>query len=196
MVFYTNKVISFICPLDEEGSEIRIRSDRIFEHVIQPIANDMGYIATRADKRYKSNLMEDIVKMVVDADIVIADLSDKNPNVYYEFGIRNALKGQCIPIINKMSDLPFDIKYFRAYEYDLDNGIEGHNAFVQFIKSTIKQLELEKWEPCISLSAEEVADIYHVTLLSKSAKGTKDHYGLAKEMFSKKCKQIFFDAEE
>lgn len=96
-----DKIIAFICPLGDEGSETRKRSDRIFDNIIVPIANDMGYSATRADKRFKSNLMEDIVKMVIDANIVIADLSDKNPNVYYEFGIRNAIKGKCIPIIIK-----------------------------------------------------------------------------------------------
>lgn len=186
-----DKTIAFICPLGDEGSETRKRSDRIFDNIIVPIANDMGYSATRADKRFKSNLMEDIVKMVIDANIVIADLSDKNPNVYYEFGIRNAIKGKCIPIINKMSDLPFDITYFRAYQYDLDKGIENHSAFVDFIKNSIRQLENENWKPCISLTAEEISEIYNVTLLSKSAKGTKDHYGLAKSMFSKPCKQIF-----
>lgn len=185
------KNIAFICPLGDEESETRKRADLIYNHVIIPIAEELEYECTRADKRFESNLMSDIVKMVVDADIVIADLSDKNPNVYYEFGIRNALKGKCIPIINKMSDIPFDIKYFRAYEYDLNAGVEGYRKFSLFIKNSIKRLEKNPWNPCISLTPEEISDIYNVTLLSKSVKGTKDHYGLAESMFSKKCKQLF-----
>lgn len=187
----SKKTIAFICPLGDEGSETRIRSDNIYNDIIMPIAEDLDYECTRADKQFGSNLMSDIVKMVVDADIVIADLSDRNPNVYYEFGIRNALKGKCIPIINKMSDIPFDIKYFRAYEYDLNGGVKGYNKFSTFIKRTINKLENEKWTPCISLTPEEISNIYNVTLLSKSVKGTKDHYGLAESMFSKKCKRIF-----
>lgn len=63
-----------------------------------PVAKELGYEVQHADKMNGSNIMSDILKMVKDSDILIADLTDYNPNVFYELGLRQAIKVKCINI--------------------------------------------------------------------------------------------------
>jgi len=86
------KQIAFICPLGKEGEDTRKRSDKIMKHIIKPIATELGYYVQRADKMFGNIIMEDIITMLHKADVVIADLTDMNPNVFYELGLRQATK--------------------------------------------------------------------------------------------------------
>lgn len=120
------KVLGVICPLGEEGSETRLRSDDIFANIIKPVADELGYTVQRADYMTGSIIMSDVIKMIKNTDILIADLTEYNPNVFYELGLRQAIKGKCINIVSnswlkeikkEKRVLPFDINYYRAYHY-------------------------------------------------------------------------------
>jgi len=58
-----------------------------------------------------------IVKLIMDSDLIIVDLTGGNPNVYYEFAICHCYQKQCIPFITKDEKLPFDLKDNRIIEY-------------------------------------------------------------------------------
>ena len=79
------KTLGFICPLNEENSETRRRSDDITCNILEPIAEELGYTLQRADQLQGSDIMQDIIKMLHDADIIIADLTEMNPNVFLMF---------------------------------------------------------------------------------------------------------------
>ena len=51
---------------------------------------------------------------MADADLVVADLTDHNPNVFYELAIRHALQLPLVQLIDSAQDLPFDIKAMRT----------------------------------------------------------------------------------
>jgi hypothetical protein len=188
-----SKQIGFICPLSKEDSVIRKRSDDIMDSIIGPVAKEFGYTIQRADKMSGNVVMEDIFQLLRESDIVIADLTELNPNVFYELGVRQAIKGKCINIIcdNGGDDLPFDIDHYRAYRYKLKSTFKDADVFKNYIRSRIKFLEQTPWEPCISLNEGELAEIYNITLVSDFLKGTKEHYELARELFSEPCKSIF-----
>ncbi len=81
-----------IAPIGDEGSETRKRSDQILNHVITPTALSCGYEAIRADKISKSGMITmQIIQHLLDVPLVIADLTDYNPNVFYELAIRHVV---------------------------------------------------------------------------------------------------------
>jgi hypothetical protein len=188
-----NKTIGFICPLSTEKSEIRKRSDDIMENIIAPIAAELNYNVLRADKMNGNSIMDDIITMLRDADIIIADLTDMNPNVFYELGLRQATKGKCINIIcnNNKNKIPFDIGYYRAYDYTLNGPYKETTKFQQYLKTRICYLEKTRWDPCMNLSAELLSEIYNITIVLDFLKGAKNHYSLAKDLFEIPTKRIF-----
>ena len=65
----------------------------------------------------QQNILKDIVQAIYDSDIIIANLTDLNPNVFYELGIAHTLNKKVIIITEDISTLPFDLKSYRAKEY-------------------------------------------------------------------------------
>lgn len=67
----------------------------------------------------QQNIIKDIVVGIAKADIIIADLTGLNPNVFYELGIAHSMDKKTIIITQNIDDLPFDIRSYRANEYSL-----------------------------------------------------------------------------
>lgn len=65
----------------------------------------------------QQNILKDIIQAIYDADIIIANLTGLNPNVFYELGIAHTLNKKVIIITEDISTLPFDLKSYRAKEY-------------------------------------------------------------------------------
>lgn len=65
----------------------------------------------------QQNILKDIIQAIYDADIIIANLTGLNPNVFYELGIAHTLNKKVIIITEDISTLPFDLKSYRAREY-------------------------------------------------------------------------------
>lgn len=72
-----------------------------------------------ADLDNQQNILQDIVKGIADADVVIADLTGLNSNVFYELGLAHAMNKKVIIITQNFAQLPFDIKSYRANEYSM-----------------------------------------------------------------------------
>jgi len=84
-------------------------------------------------------IIQDIFELIYCSSIVIADFSDKNPNVFYEAGIAHTLGKKVIPITQSISDIPFNLRHYRVLEY-LNNS-EG----LQELKTSLeKRLDVLK----------------------------------------------------
>ena len=68
----------------------------------------------------QQSIIKDIVVGIAEADIIIADLTGLNPNVFYELGIAHAMNKKTIIITQNVEDLPFDIKYYRVVQYSFN----------------------------------------------------------------------------
>ncbi len=98
-------------PDRREGSETRRRSDQILKHVMSPTAEKCGYVATRADEIAEPGLItHQIIRQLIDDDLVIADLAEENPNAYYEPAIRHAIRKPVVQIIQAGEVIPFDVQ--------------------------------------------------------------------------------------
>jgi hypothetical protein len=110
-----------IGPIGAAGSEIRKAADNVLKYVIKPAAESCGYRLLRADKISDPGLItHQIIKQLRDADLVVADLSQGNPNVFYELAVRHALRKPVVCLIPPGERPPFDVADVRAVPLHLD----------------------------------------------------------------------------
>jgi hypothetical protein len=108
-----------IAPIGDENSEIRHRSDQIMRHIIEPAAQECGYRAIRADSISKPGIItSQVIQHLLDDDLVVADLTGHNPNVFYELAIRHAIRKPVVQLIQKGEAIPFDVSASRTIHVD------------------------------------------------------------------------------
>lgn len=111
-----------VCPIGETGSPTRKRSDQVFKFIISPACKENGFEPIRSDKSYAVDKIDQtIITHLETVDLVIADLSDHNPNAFFELGYRTALKKPLIHIAAEGENLPFDVAGIRTIFYDLSD---------------------------------------------------------------------------
>lgn len=90
----------------------------IFENVIKPAVEESGFdFICRRSVATRGNIIKDILNDLNDADVVIADLTDQNPNVMYELGVRHVLATKTILIAQTRNDIPFDLRPYANHVY-------------------------------------------------------------------------------
>ena len=111
-----------ISPIGEEKSPTRDRSDKVFKYVIAPPAEACGYDPKRADHIDKPGVItSQVIELVVEAPLVIADLTERNPNVFYELALRHAVKKPLVQLIRKDEAIPFDVAGTRIVRFDIND---------------------------------------------------------------------------
>ena len=109
-----------ISTIGEKDSNERKIADEKFDLVFEPVLKEANYNVTRADKiGTPGSISYDIVQRIITSELVIADVSDLNPNVFYELAIRNAIKKPVIVIKGIAQKMPFDIYDKRAISVDM-----------------------------------------------------------------------------
>lgn len=109
-----------VCPIGEEGSETRINADKLFKYIIKPVCEACEFNPIRVDQQNDANsITQTIIEALDNSELVIADISGHNPNVFYEMGYRARTKKPMIHLRMKGEALPFDVTTIRTLEYDL-----------------------------------------------------------------------------
>lgn len=116
------KMCFVIMPYGGNDEAARKRYTGVYKSIIAPAARAAGYKAKRSDiENSPGNITHDIINDLASADMVIADLTSANPNVFFELGIRHAFrKSGTVHIIDVNHEIPFDIKNYRAIEYSTE----------------------------------------------------------------------------
>lgn len=93
--------------------------DDIYKLGIKETCEKLNCYCERVDEQiFEENILERIYNQITKADIVIADLSEKNPNVFYETGYAHALGKKVILLTQNSNDIPFDLKHYPHIIYD------------------------------------------------------------------------------
>lgn len=99
-----------ICPIGEANTDTRAWSDDIFANLIEPIALEAGFEAKRAlEGSRPGEITDHIIADIINADLVVADLTFHNANVFYELAIRHAQGTPYIHVAKAGTRIPFDI---------------------------------------------------------------------------------------
>jgi hypothetical protein len=89
------------------------RFDRVYA-TLQQAASGAGMRCQRADDIWVNNhIIDDVINLIWRSQVVISDLSSRNPNVLYETGIAHTLGREVIQIAQSIDDVPFDLRAIR-----------------------------------------------------------------------------------
>ena len=109
-----------VSPIGDAGTDIRKNADQLYQHIIKPVCEKCGFAAQRVDEFNTSNsITQEILDALNDYDLVIADLTGHNPNVFFEIGYRTKSQKPIIHLKRKDETIPFDVSSIRTFEYDL-----------------------------------------------------------------------------
>jgi nucleoside 2-deoxyribosyltransferase len=93
--------------------------DDIYRFGIKEPASQLDILAERVDEQiYTEGILERIYRQIDIADIVVADMTGQNPNVFYEVGYAHAKNKLCILLTSNPNDIPFDLKHRRHVVYN------------------------------------------------------------------------------
>lgn len=125
------KLVSMMMPFS--GAFDRVH--RTVKAAIEP----EGFECRRADDFWMhAHIMQDIIELICTSQVVICDLSGKNPNVFYEAGIAHTLGKEVILITQNMDDVPFDLRSLRCITYL--NNQEGCDKLASDILSRLRTI--------------------------------------------------------
>lgn len=111
----------------------------VFEELIKPSVEDADYDCRRSAAT-RGNLIKEIIQDLDTSWVVLADLTDQNPNVFYELGVRHALKNRTILVAQNRSDIPFDLRSYANHVYDPETE-EGRQEFADRIKTLLQDVD-------------------------------------------------------
>lgn len=129
-------------PIEDDLIAVMMPFDLAFSavyHTLQDAVKAAGLRCVRADTIWENHhIMDDILSLIWRARVIIADLSQKNPNVFYEAGIAHTLGRDVIQIAQSMEDVPFDLRSIRTLTYH-NNG-EGREELARGVKGRLGTL--------------------------------------------------------
>jgi transcriptional regulator with XRE-family HTH domain len=122
------KTAFILMPFSEEF-------EAAYRSFVKEALEEAGFSPTRADDILNQrNIMQDVISSIAAADLVLADLTGSNPNVFYELGIAHALEKPTILITQSVDDLPFDLRSYRVLHY------QTHFAKIEHAKQELVKL--------------------------------------------------------
>lgn len=93
--------------------------NRYYKEIFVPAIKDAGLEPVRADDLFVTgSVMEQIWEQIQKAKVLVAELTDKNPNVFYELGLAHASTKPVVFVSAKLEDVPFDLRHLRVILYD------------------------------------------------------------------------------
>jgi hypothetical protein len=130
-----------ISPIGEVGSDTRKRSSQVFKHIIEPAARACGYRATWAFQISDvGTITHQVIERLLYDPMVIADLTDHNPNVFYELAIRHIVRKPMVQMIQHGQAIPFDVATQRTIKVDFPDP-DGIVAALEELQQHIRSAE-------------------------------------------------------
>lgn len=91
----------------------------VYRMGIKETASQLGIKAERVDEQiFSEGILERIYRQIDVSDIVVADMSGQNANVFYEVGYAHGREKLCILLTKDAGDIPFDLKHHRHVVYE------------------------------------------------------------------------------
>jgi hypothetical protein len=86
---------------------------------IKYVVEESGFRCSRGDSTFTSGeILPEIIRYIVKARLIIAEITGRNPNVFYELGIAHALGKQVLILSQVDKDIPFDVANIRVLTYE------------------------------------------------------------------------------
>src|ERR1035438_1503468 len=120
-------------PTDRSEADVpaKVDFDILWFNVYRPVLQGLGYRPVRADADVGSLIIKEMLQRLVLGDIVVADLTLPNANVYYEVGVRHAArKTGCILTAADWAKPVFDLAQMRQVRVRLGGARVGESSAI------------------------------------------------------------------
>jgi nucleoside 2-deoxyribosyltransferase len=109
-----------IAPIGDPRTDTRRQTDGLLEEAIRPVVEEkIGLDVTAAHQMPEAgSITRQVLQQLLEAELVVADLTGLNANVMYELAVRHAKGRPVVPIAEKGTSLPFDITTERTIFYE------------------------------------------------------------------------------
>ncbi|MCP5352488.1 MAG: hypothetical protein H6926_04780 [Chromatiales bacterium] len=125
-----------ITPIGESGSITRRETDGLILSVLEPVLAEFQFKPVPAHQIAEpGSITRQVIKRLLDSDLVIANLTDLNPNVMYEVAIRHCARKPMIVVAKNSTVLPFDLSDERTIFFSNDMG--GVEELKEILRSVI-----------------------------------------------------------
>jgi tetratricopeptide (TPR) repeat protein len=134
--------------------------NRVYADFIKPALESAGLEAFRADEEVRAgDIITDMFQELLVADLVVADLSIDNPNVWYELGVRHALRARGVVLVSGgRVTTAFDVYTDRKLRYRLKDGVpdpatleEDRRKLAEMVTATMESWHGRKVSPVYNL---------------------------------------------
>lgn len=174
----------------ETGRQLNL--DRSYENLIKPVFDELGIYCYRAiDKKHSGTIDEHMYEGLLNADIVVADISTLNPNALYELGVRHALRPYSTIVIseNKLK-YPFDINHTVIEPYEHLGSDIGYTETLRFRK------ELKEKVIAVLEQNRKDSPVYtYISNLIPPKKDSGNQLQIDDEKIDRSLSQILIEAE-
>ena len=114
--------------------------NHVYHTAIKPALQTCGYHPVRADDTpLPGNAPEEVIRSIISADIVVAEISEESANIFYELGVSHCTGNKTITVASDSSGLPFDLRTYRTLLYSPDE--RGLKLLKSDLVTAIKALE-------------------------------------------------------
>lgn len=147
------KTVFVISPIGRAGSIEHKNAMNVLRFIVKKAFSEDAWSVHRADNEVApDSITNRVISRIYESDMIVADLTDHNPNVFYELAVAHGFQKPVIHLITEGQDLPFDVNDQRAIFYDLTNP-ESVDAAIGRVADVAKWLEEHPGEGVNPLSA-------------------------------------------
>jgi hypothetical protein len=119
--------------------------DRYYQEIYVPAIKEAGFEPIRADELFTTgSVVEQIWEQIEKGKLLLADLSGKNPNVFYELGLAHAARKPVVFTASQVDDVPFDLRHLRVIIYDIrepDWATRLKKSITDYLRNAAKEPE-------------------------------------------------------
>ena len=160
------KTCFVVSPIGDVGSEIRINADKLFKYIISPVCKSCGFEPVRVDQINDSDsITQTIIDKLLSSELVIADISGHNPNVFFEMGYRKCTDKPIIHLKKKGETIPFDVNTVRTFEYDLTD-LDNVEETKKRLEQTIGTFSFENKTNALGQDEENNKQLFFQSILT------------------------------
>jgi hypothetical protein len=138
--------------------------DKYYQNVYVPAIKDAGLEPVRADELFSTgSVVEQIWEQITKSRVLLADLTGKNANVFYELGLAHAAVKPVVFTSASVDDVPFDLRHLRVIVYEIrepDWGTKLRSLITDYLRNTIKDPTKSIPHP-FRVLAEEIVESDH-----------------------------------
>ncbi len=113
-----------------------------YEKIYKPAIEKAGLKPLRADADIfgTGKIIDQVWRGINAAKVLVAELTDRNPNVFYELGLAHALKKPVVLISSNEKDVPFDLQHIRVIYYDVTDPFWGNKLLEKVAENIVSAI--------------------------------------------------------